>query len=195
MAYIDPFHHCYNIIKGIMLNMGLKVSPHEPCLLSGVLANPSSPETIFLVQSKLHVGLYVENFVIYSWYPTQEALFKKLLQEHIQVDFMWDVEYFLGTEFTWLEHKDRNISAHLWQSEFTEFIDYWFLVHSANKVSNMTPYCSGFLIDSIPPIQLACDLHLYWHIPLYHLSCLIHKLSPPTILQGQSPCSKIPNEY
>ena len=79
--------------------MGLNASPHDPCLLSGVLANPSSPETISAVQSQLHVGLYVDDFVFNSSYPTQEALFKTLLQEYIQVDFMGDVDYFLGTEF------------------------------------------------------------------------------------------------
>ena len=94
-----PPHHCYNTIKGILLKMFLKASPHDPCLLSGVLANPSSPDTIYAAQSQIHVGLYVENFVFYSSDPTQEAPFKTLLQEHIQVDFMEDVEYFLGTAF------------------------------------------------------------------------------------------------
>ena len=92
-------HHWYNTIKGILLKMGLNASPHDPCLLSGVLYNPSSPEKISAVQYQLHVGLYVDDFVFYSSYPTQEALFKTLLQEYIQVDFMGDVDYFLGTEF------------------------------------------------------------------------------------------------
>ena len=87
-------HHCYNMIKGILLKMGLKASPHDPCLLSGMIDNPSSPQTIPEAQSQLHVGLYVGNFVFYSSYPTQEDLFKTLLQEHIQVDFMGDVDYF-----------------------------------------------------------------------------------------------------
>ena len=56
-------HHWYNMVKGIMLKMGLKASPHDPCLLSGVLDNPSSPENISEAQSQLHVGFYVENFV------------------------------------------------------------------------------------------------------------------------------------
>ena len=74
--------------------MGLKASPHYPCILSGIIDNPSSPKTISEAQSQLHVGLYVENFVIYSSDPTQEALFKTLLQGHIQVYFMGDVDYF-----------------------------------------------------------------------------------------------------
>ena len=46
-------HHWYSMIKGILLNVGLNSSPHDPCLLSGVLANPYSPDTISAVQSQL----------------------------------------------------------------------------------------------------------------------------------------------
>ena len=70
---------------------------------------------------------------------------------------MGDVGYFLGTTFTWIKHKDRNISAHLRQLEFTEFAAHRFSVQSANKVTNMTPYRSGSPIDSIPTVD-----------PLYH---------------------------
>ena len=56
--------------------MGLKASPHDPCILSGILANLPSPETMSAVQSQLHVVLYVEDFVLYSSDPTQKYLFK-----------------------------------------------------------------------------------------------------------------------
>ena len=39
-------HHWYNMIKGILLKMGLKASPHDPCLLSGILEKPNSHKTI-----------------------------------------------------------------------------------------------------------------------------------------------------
>ena len=133
--------------------MGLKGSPHGPWIFSGILDNPSSPHTISEAQSQLHVGLYVENFLFCSSDPTQEALFQKLLQEHIQVDLMGDVEYFLGTVFTWIQHKDGNISVHICQSAFTEFTAHRFSVQSTNKFPNMTPYCSGFPIDSISPVD------------------------------------------
>ena len=44
-------------------------------------------------------------------------------------------------------------SVHLFQLELTEFNAHWFSVHTAKKVPNMIPYCSGFPIDSIPPID------------------------------------------
>ena len=77
-----------------MLKMGLKASPHDTYLLSGILENPNSHETISENQSQLHVVLYVDDFVFYSSDPAQEVLFQTLLQEHIQVDFMGDVNYF-----------------------------------------------------------------------------------------------------
>ena len=147
--------------------MGLKASPHYPCLLSGVLEEPNSQKTISEDQSQLHVDLYVDEFVVYSSDPSQEVLFQNLFQEHIQVDFMGDVDYFLGNAFTWLQQKDGNISVYLGQSEFTEFTIHRFLVQSANKVPNMTPYRSGFSIDYIPPVD-TLDTDLNRRRQVYH---------------------------
>ena len=108
-------HNWYNTMKGIILNMGLKDSPHYPRLLSDVISNPSYPETISEAQSQVHVGLYVDDFMFYSSYPTHEALFKTSLQEHTQVNFMVYFDYFLGAVFTWIKHKDGNISVHIFQ--------------------------------------------------------------------------------
>ena len=66
---------------------------------------------------------------------------------------MGDVNYYLGTAFTWLQNKDGNIYVHLCQLSFTEFTAHRFLVQIVNKVPNMTPYRSGFPIDSIPPVD------------------------------------------
>ena len=149
--------------------MGLKASPHDPFLLSGILDNPYSPQTISNSQSQLHVGLYVDNFVFYSSDPTQEALFQTFLQEQIRVDFMGYVDYFLGVAFTWLHNIDGKISVHLCQSEFTEFTVYGFSVQSVNKVPNMTPYRSSFPIDSIPPVDpldpdIPCQIQVHQSI-------------------------------
>ena len=81
---------------------------------------------------------------------------------------MVDVDYFLGTAFTWIKHKDRNISVHICQFSFTEFIAHWFSVQSSNKVPNMTPYCSGSPIDSIPIVDhLDPDLPCWREV--YHI--------------------------
>ena len=133
--------------------MGLNPSPQDPCLISGILAKPSSLENISDLQYQLHVRLYVDTFLFYSLDPAQEALFKTLLQEHIQVDFMGGIDYFLGNAFTWLKHADKNIYVHLWQLVFTDFIARRFSFHTANKVTNTTPYCYGFPINYIPPVD------------------------------------------
>ena len=66
---------------------------------------------------------------------------------------MGNVDYFLGTAFTWLQDAEDEISVHLFQSKFTEFTAHICSVHTANKVPNMTSYCSGFPIDYIPPVE------------------------------------------
>ena len=71
-----------------MLKMYLNPSPHDPCLLYGVPSNTYSPDTIYIVQSHLHIGLYVDDFVFYYSDTTKEALLKKLLQEHTKVNFI-----------------------------------------------------------------------------------------------------------
>ena len=133
--------------------MGLNTSPHNPCLLSGVISKPYSPDTISAIQYQLHVSLYVGDFLFYSSDPTQEAIFKKLLQERIQVNSVGYVDYFLGTACSWLKHKDGNISVYICESTFTEFTAHRFSVHTLNKVPNITTYRSGFPIDSIPTID------------------------------------------
>ena len=82
---------------------------------------PPSPVCTSELQPQLHVGLYAEDFLFYSSDTAQEELFKTLLQYHVQVNFMGNVDYLLGTSFTWIQHADGNISVHLCQSEFTGF--------------------------------------------------------------------------
>ena len=80
------------MMKGILLNMGLNPSPYDPCIISGVLTNHSSPACTSELKYQLHVRLYVDDFEFYLSDPSQEELFKTVLQEKIQVDFMVNVE-------------------------------------------------------------------------------------------------------
>ena len=84
--------------------------------------------------------------------PSRRNSSSTFLCHHIKVDFMGNVNYFLGTYFNWITHKDGNISVHLSQSAFIEFAPHCFSFHTLNKVPNMTPYCSGLPIASIPPV-------------------------------------------
>ena len=82
--------------------MGLYTSPYDPCLISGVLTNPYSTDFTSDLQSQIHVGLYVDEFLFYLSDPSQEELLKTLLKDQIQVEFMGNIEYLLGTEFNCL---------------------------------------------------------------------------------------------
>jgi hypothetical protein len=67
------------------------------------------------------VGIYVDDFVFYSSDPQAERQFQEELKKKVVVDFMGDVDYFLGTAFTWKRHPNNHLSVHLCQSAFTEF--------------------------------------------------------------------------
>ena len=64
---------------------------------------------------------------------------------------MGDVNFFLGTAFTWKRHDNGNISVHFSQAAFIEHTAHRFGVNKSPRVPNMTPYRSGLLIDAIPP--------------------------------------------
>jgi hypothetical protein len=140
-------HHWYNMFCAALKDLGLEQSVHDPCLFSGNLNTDSSPSS----KSKLHVGIYVDDFVFFSEDPAIEQAFQQQLKTKVKVDFMGNVGYFLGTAFTWKHLPDGHLSVHLSQSAFTEFTAHRFAVDRYNLTPHMTPYCSGFPIDAIPP--------------------------------------------
>ena len=86
---------------------------------------------------------------------------------------MVNVDYILGTSFTWIQQKDGNISVHLCQSAFTEFTAHWFSVQIAKKFPNMTQYRFGFPIDSIPPVDpLDPDINRWRHVYQIIVGCV-----------------------
>ena len=132
-------------MTSILAKMGLTSSPHDPCLYTGYV---NSDSTSF--SAPLHIGLYVDDFVFYTTDKAHEEAFRRELASHITVDWMGDVDFFLGTAFTWQRLDDGNVSVHLSQAAFTEHLAHRFSVDTMNKTPNMTPYRSGLPIDSIP---------------------------------------------
>ncbi|KAL7481483.1 hypothetical protein ACHAWX_000154 [Stephanocyclus meneghinianus] len=112
-------HHWYNMFCAALKDIGLEQSVHVPCLFSGNLTSDTSPTS----KSKLHVGIYVDNFLFYSEDPAAEKAFQQQLAKKVVVD----------------------------QSAFTEFTAHQFAVDRFNRTPHMTPYRSGYPIDSIPP--------------------------------------------
>jgi hypothetical protein len=140
-------HHWYNMFCSALKDLGLQQSVHDPCLFSGNLKSDLNPTA----HSAIHVGIYVDDFVFYSSDPAAEKKFQEELKKKVVVDFMGDVDYFLGTAFTWKRHPDNHLSVHLCQSAFTEFTSHRFAIDRYNRTPNMTPYRSGLPIDSIAP--------------------------------------------
>ena len=145
-------NHWYNMVTRILKDMGLTPSPHDPCLYSGII---NTDQQVSSPRQPIHIGLYVDDFVYYSTSDAEESLFQSVLSSKLTVDFMGDVDYFLGTAFTWTKHTDDHLSVHLSQSAFTEYTAHRFGVDKMNRVPNMTPYRSGYPIDAIPSVDPA----------------------------------------
>jgi len=63
--------------------------------------------------------LYVDAFVFFSATQDEEDLFQKVLSSNLKVYFMGEVDYFLGTAFTWKHLLEGHIFVHLSQTAFT----------------------------------------------------------------------------
>ena len=147
-------HHWYNMVTKILKEMGLSPSPHDPCLYTGIIDLPSSgpqAQTAASPRQEISIGLYVDDFVYYSANDAEEKLFEQVLASKLKVDFMGDVDYFLGTAFTWRRGDDGHLAVHFNQTAFTEFSAHRFGLDKVNRTPNMTPYRSGLPIDSISP--------------------------------------------
>jgi hypothetical protein len=90
--------HWYTKIKSILQKLGLCQNAYDPSLFSGNIVGPSDPSDSPLA-IPLTLGLYVDNFVYFSADDAVEAKFQRLLKQHVTVDFMGRVEWFLGTHF------------------------------------------------------------------------------------------------
>jgi hypothetical protein len=122
-------HHWYNMFTRALTEIGLNPSIHDPCLFSGTL----SLDTSIHSSAKIYFGIYVDDFVFFSKDPAVEEQLINLLFTKVVVEFMGDVDYFLGAAFQWTRHDNSHLSLHLCQSAFTEYTAH-------NRAPNMTPY-------------------------------------------------------
>ena len=65
---------------------------------------------------------FMSDFIPMTFYLLALSIPRGTLQKpaagEIQVGFMVNVDYFLGTSFNWLQNADVKILVHLWQSAF-----------------------------------------------------------------------------
>ena len=139
--------HWYKKIDSILCSIGLVPNAHDPCFYTGLVRSPLDPSAS---QSSvpLSLGLYVEDFVYFSKDLAVEALFERLLQERVKVEFMGLVEWFLGIHFSWCITPSR-VDVHLNQTGFVANLVEQFHCDSWEPTPMATPYRSGIPINSI----------------------------------------------
>jgi hypothetical protein len=141
----------YVKIKSVLEKIGLLQNAYDPCLFSGNIVDPSNPIDTPLSEP-LTLGLYIDNFVYFSASSKVEAKFQHLLKQHVTVDFMGMVEWFLGTHFQWSMTPDV-IKVHLSQIGFASHLVEENNIHHCNITPNATPYGSGLPINACPELD------------------------------------------
>jgi hypothetical protein len=147
--------HWYTKIKRILNSLGLKDNTSDPYLFTGNIIDPSNPAAAPSLDP-LTLGIYVDNFIYFLEDPAVERRFEQLLAVMVTVEFMGNVDWFLGTHFQWL-CSNVDISIHLSQTGFMVHLVKDNNVHTHNITPDATPYCSGLPIDACPKSDKAND--------------------------------------
>ena len=77
--------HWSNLPTNIIPYMFLTSSKQYPCLLSGIIDNGTPTTT---PRQTIHVGLYLDDFVLFSELDAEDSRFKKLLDKQVATYFM-----------------------------------------------------------------------------------------------------------
>jgi hypothetical protein len=161
------------MLSSHLKSMGLYQSTISPCIFTGVLV-PGEPPVF--------VGIYVDDIIYFSISDVVERKFEEFLSSIGSVEFMGKVGLFLGTEFTWVEHADGNLSVSLTQQSFTETLLESLNVTRSSQSSFLTPYRSDCCIDSVPHESMSTteqnDLRLRYQSLVGSLNWLAHTTRP-----------------
>jgi len=136
--------HWYEKAVSFLNTIGLQQCRHAPCLFKGYLIKGQPP---------IYLGLYVDDFVYFSESDDVEKVFETKLSALTQVDFMGQVSHFLGIRFQWRQTKE-NLQVHLSQQAFTENLIQQAGLDNQSSSTNLTPYRSGYPVDSIKNIKM-----------------------------------------
>jgi hypothetical protein len=94
----------------------------------------------------IYIGVYVDDFQYFSISDKVEKWFEQMLPQHVKVDFMGPLAYFLGSRYVWY-NTSNGLAVHISQPGFTEQLIEKFGMEDSNCVP--TPYRSGLVIDRI----------------------------------------------
>ena len=135
--------HWFHLVADKLKEVGMEPLPHDPCIFYG-FPIPGRPP--------LYLGLYVDDFVYFSQDPTVEKQFELNFSARVKVDFMGDVDYFLGVYYQWTRHTDGNVSVHLSQPGYAQALVEDMDLLDFNPVKS--PYRHGVPVDSLPEVDM-----------------------------------------
>ena len=121
---------------------------HEDCLFVG---------NLILGRPPLYLALYIDDLIYFSADPTVEQHFKRELASRLKVDFMGDVDFYLGINFTWKRDQEGHISVHLSQEGYANMFVHEMGLQQAVTSPKMSPYRSGLPIDTLPRHEQASE--------------------------------------
>jgi hypothetical protein len=73
------------------------------------------------------------------------------------VDFLGDIEWFLGMKFDWNHSATGDVQCRLSQEKYAATIVEEMGLSNANKSPLMTPFHSGLLVDVIPSVEMSSE--------------------------------------
>ena len=132
--------HWFHLIAKELRGIGLRQTQHDDCLFVGDII-PGRPP--------LYLALYVDDLVYFSADPLVEQKFEQDLASRVNVDFMGEADYYLGTHFDWRRDSDGNVTCHLSQEGYAQMMVDAMGLQDATTSNKMTPYRSGLPIDTL----------------------------------------------
>ena len=84
--------HWYNMIHQVLEppEIGLKPSPHNPCIIHGTLISGKPP---------IYIAIHANNIIYFSMDDNVEQYFPTALSQKIKVKFLGDAEWYIGIKF------------------------------------------------------------------------------------------------
>lgn len=132
--------HWFDKAASLLKQIGLSQCPNAPCIFKGQII-PNEPPLI--------LGLYVDDFVYFSDSDAVEKAFEKKLSQLTNVDFMGRVSHFLGIKYQWRTTPTQT-KVHMSQEAFAASLIAQNGLNEISTKTNITPYRSGYPVDSIP---------------------------------------------
>ena len=127
-----------------MAKLGLTACPHDSCVFTGTIIDGQPP---------IYLGVYVDDFTYFSTSDDVEKAFEHAISQHLRVDFMGDVAWFLGCSSVWQRTEDNKLTVSITQTAKIESMLDEFDMADCNATHS--PYRSGMVIDRIPKDNLS----------------------------------------